>query len=281
MSEELVEVDEQTDSPSPEETERMVEALLFASAMPLSRREIASALPDGCDVAEALEGLRQRYCGRGVELRKAGSHWAFRTAVDLAWMFDREQTRERKLSRAALETLAIIAYHQPVTRAQIEEIRGVAVSRSTIHMLLDLGWIGLGSRRQTPGRPVTFRVTDGFLDHFGLESVRDLPGLAEIKELGLLAKSPEERASGEVQEKETDLEDSSRKESREDSQEDDDDFAAYGESEEGELNQNRDTEIGLEHHDESDQKDASVSLEAVAVEPSEDSGNREETAASP
>lgn len=197
------EVAEQPAAPSLDEAERMVEALLFASAEPLSRRDMDAALPEGCDTAVILENLQRRYEGRGVELRRAGSRWAFRTAEDLGWMFDREMTRERKLSRAALETLAIIAYHQPVTRAQIEEIRGVAVSRSTVHTLMELGWVGLGRRKQVPGRPVTFVVTDGFLDHFGLSSARDLPGLAEIKELGLLARAPEERDAAESTESET------------------------------------------------------------------------------
>lgn len=206
------EVEQQPAAPSAEEAERMVEALLFASADPLSRREIDAALPEGCDTAAILESLKRRYEGRGVELRRAGSRWAFRTAEDLGWMFDREMTRERKLSRAALETLAIIAYHQPVTRAQIEEIRGVAVSRSTVHTLMELGWVGLGRRKQVPGRPVTFVVTDGFLDHFGLASVRDLPGLAEIKELGLLARASEQlggeaSADGESGEGETEAAD--------------------------------------------------------------------------
>ncbi len=213
------EVEDQPEVPTPEEAERMVEALLFASAESLSRRDIDAALPEGCDTAAILESLKRRYEGRGVELRRAGSRWAFRTAEDLGWMFDREMTRERKLSRAALETLAIIAYHQPVTRAQIEEIRGVAVSRSTVHTLMELGWVGLGRRKQVPGRPVTFVITDGFLDHFGLASVRDLPGLAEIKELGLLARASEERggstsADGESGEGEADAADGLAEEDR-------------------------------------------------------------------
>ena len=170
----------------PEDFERMVEALLFASAEPLSTRELESALPDGCDTRAVLEALQERYAGRGVNLRRAGAGWVFRTAPDLGWLFERAETRERRLSRAALETLAIIAYHQPVSRAEIEEIRGVAVSRGTVNTLMEMGWVGLGRRRRSPGRPTTYIVTDGFLDHFGLESARDLPGIKELKALGLL-----------------------------------------------------------------------------------------------
>jgi segregation and condensation protein B len=168
------------------EQERMIEAMLFASAEPLSQAELAQRLPQGCDPAEALQLLRRRYEGRGVTLRKVGEGWAFRTAPDLAGLLQREQVEMRRLSRAAIETLAIIAYHQPVTRTEIEEIRGVALSRGTIDQLLELEWIRLGRRRMTPGRPVTFVVTDGFLDHFGLESARDLPGLKELRAAGLL-----------------------------------------------------------------------------------------------
>ena len=173
-------------APGPEDFGRMVEALLFASAEPLSTRELESALPDGCDTRAVLEALQERYAGRGVNLRRAGAGWVFRTAPDLGWLFERAETRERRLSRAALETLAIIAYHQPVSRAEIEEIRGVAVSRGTVNTLMEMGWVGLGRRRRSPGRPTTYIVTDGFLDHFGLESARDLPGIKELKALGLL-----------------------------------------------------------------------------------------------
>lgn len=170
--------------------ERMVEALLFASARPLSEPEIAARLPAGCDVGEALVQLRHRYAGRGVELVRVGDAYALRTAPDLGWLMQAERVEQRKLSRAALETLAIIAYHQPATRAEIEEIRGVAVSRGTLDQLLDLSWIRLGRRRMTPGRPVTFVVTEAFLDHFGLESARDLPGLQELRAAGLLDTRP-------------------------------------------------------------------------------------------
>ena len=172
------------------EQERMIEAILFASADPLSLTQITARLPQGCDPAQALVHLRARYTGRGVNLLRVGDAYALRTAPDLGWLMQSERVETRKLSRAAIETLAIIAYHQPVTRAEIEEIRGVAVSRGTIDQLLELDWIRLGRRRMTPGRPVTFVVTEGFLDHFGLESARDLPGLKELREAGLLDSRP-------------------------------------------------------------------------------------------
>jgi segregation and condensation protein B len=165
---------------------RMVEALLFASPKPLNSRELAERLPEGSDVAEALARLRAVYAGRGVELVRVGQGWAFRSAPDLGHLMHREVVETRKLSRAAIETLAIIAYHQPVTRAEIEEIRGVAVSKGTVDLLIEMGWVRVGRRRETPGRPVTFVTTEGFLDHFGLESAGDLPGLAELRASGLL-----------------------------------------------------------------------------------------------
>lgn len=170
----------------PKSVERMLEALLFASADPLSLKEMQEAVPEGSDLRGALETLRARYAGRGVELRRSGDRWAFRTAGDLEWLFNRSRVQERRLSRAALETLAIIAYHQPVSRAEIEEIRGVGVSPGTISTLMELGWVGLGRRRRAPGRPVTYVVTPQFLDHFGLENTGDLPGNSELKALGLL-----------------------------------------------------------------------------------------------
>ncbi len=172
------------------EQERMVEAVIFASASPMSLREIGARLPAGCDAAEALQGLRARYEGRGVELVRVGDAWAFRTAGDLGFLMQESVVESRRLSRAATETLAIIAYHQPVTRAEIEEIRGVAVSRGTLDQLIEMEWVRIGRRRQTPGRPVTFVVTETFLDHFGLESARDLPGLAELRAAGLLESRP-------------------------------------------------------------------------------------------
>lgn len=172
--------------PAMEEQERMVEAMLFASADPLTTRALAERMPDGCDPAEAVARLARRYEGRGVELRRAGEGWAFRTAPDLSGLFRDEVVETRRLSRAAVETLAIIAYHQPVTRTEIEEIRGVALSRGTLDQLFELGWIRFCRRRLTPGRPVTFMVTETFLDHFALASARDLPGLAELRAAGLL-----------------------------------------------------------------------------------------------
>lgn len=176
--------------PSIEAQERMVEALLFASAAPMGLRDLARRMPAGSDPAEALRRLRARYHGRGVELVRAGDGWAFRTAADLGFLMQEQVVETRRLSRAATETLAIVAYHQPVTRAEIEEIRGVAVSRGTLDQLIEIGWVRLGRRRQTPGRPVTFVVTDAFLDHFGLASTGDLPGLAELRAAGLLDNRP-------------------------------------------------------------------------------------------
>ncbi|ARC38431.1 SMC-Scp complex subunit ScpB [Paracoccus yeei] len=176
----------------------MVEAILFASARPMTLREIGQRLPAGCDAGEALRLLRARYEGRGVHLARVGDAWAFRTAADLAFLMQEEAVETRRLSRAATETLAIIAYHQPVTRAEIEEIRGVAVSRGTLDQLIELEWVRLGRRRQTPGRPVTFVVTETFLDHFGLESARDLPGLAELRAAGLLESRPAIEGAGQL-----------------------------------------------------------------------------------
>jgi segregation and condensation protein B len=178
------------EAPPLAEQERMIEAILFASAEPVSLAELKDRLPHGSDPAEAMVLLRKRYTGRGVELVKVGDAWAFRTASDLGMVMRKEVVESRKLSRAAIETLAIVAYHQPVTRAEIEEIRGVAVSRGTVDQLMELDWIRLGRRRMTPGRPVTFVVTETFLDHFGLESARDLPGLKELRAAGLLDSRP-------------------------------------------------------------------------------------------
>lgn len=167
------------EAPPMAEQERMCEAILFATAEPISAKEIEARMPHGCDAAEALVHLRKRYEGRGVHLVKVGDAWAMRTAADLGFLMQKETVETRKLSRAAIETLAIIAYHQPVTRAEIEEIRGVSVSRGTVDQLLEMEWIRFGRRKMTPGRPVTFVVTQHFLDHFGLENARDLPGLKE------------------------------------------------------------------------------------------------------
>ena len=178
------------DAPSLAEQERMIEAVLFASAEPVTLRELEQRLPRGSDVGEAMAFLRHRYQGRGVQVMKVGDAYAFRTAPDLGFLMHRETVETRKLSRAAIETLAIIAYHQPVTRAEIEEIRGVSVSRGTVDQLLEMEWIRFGRRKMTPGRPVTFVVTETFLDHFGLESARDLPGLRELRAAGLLESRP-------------------------------------------------------------------------------------------
>ncbi len=178
------------EAPPMGEQERMVEAILFASADPVTLAELAARMPHGCDPAEALAHLRKRYEGRGVSLSKVGDAYALRTAPDLGYLMRKETVETRKLSRAAIETLAIVAYHQPVTRAEIEEIRGVAVSRGTVDQLLELDWIRFGRRRMTPGRPVTFVVTEAFLDHFGLESARDLPGLKDLRAAGLLDNRP-------------------------------------------------------------------------------------------
>jgi segregation and condensation protein B len=188
----VIEPDEKSlfDAPPIAEQERMVEAILFATAEPLTLADLTARLPHGCDAAEALAYLRRRYDGRGVQLVRVGDAYAFRTAADLGYLMQKETVEQRKLSRAAIETLAIVAYHQPVTRAEIEEIRGVAVSRGTIDQLLELDWIRFGRRRMTPGRPVTFVVTEAFLDHFGLESARDLPGLKELRQAGLLDSRP-------------------------------------------------------------------------------------------
>ncbi len=176
--------------PPLEEQERMVEAMLFASHQPVSLRDLADRLPQGADPAEAVARLRRRYEGRGVELTRVGEGFAFRTAPYLSFLMQTETLETRRLSRAATETLAIIAYHQPVTRAEIEEIRGVATSRGTLDQLIELAWVRIGRRRMTPGRPVTFVVTETFLDHFGLETARDLPGLAELRAAGLLDSRP-------------------------------------------------------------------------------------------
>jgi segregation and condensation protein B len=178
------------EAPSMGEQERMVEAILFASAEPVKVRELEARMPHGCDAAEAIVHLRKRYEGRGVNLSKVGDAWTMRTSPEFGFLMQKETVETRKLSRAAIETLAIIAYHQPVTRAEIEEIRGVSVSRGTVDQLLEMEWIRFGRRKMTPGRPVTFVVTQNFLGHFGLETARDLPGLKELRSAGLLENRP-------------------------------------------------------------------------------------------
>ena len=172
------------------EQERMIEAVLFASAEPVPLKDLEIRMPHGCDAGEAMVHVRRRYEGRGVQVMKIGDAYALRTAADLGYLMQKETVEVRKLSRAAIETLAIIAYHQPVTRAEIEEIRGVSVSRGTVDQLLELEWIRFGRRKMTPGRPVTFVVTESFLDHFGLENARDLPGLKELRSAGLWENRP-------------------------------------------------------------------------------------------
>ncbi len=171
----------------PADTERKIEALLFAAAEPLSAQDLARRLPEGADVGRALAALRTGYQGRGVTLECVADRWRFTTAPDLAYLMTEEREVEKRLSKAAMETLAIIAYHQPVTRAEIESIRGVGLSRGTLDLLLELGWVRLRGRRRTPGRPVTFATSDGFLEHFGLASLADLPGAQEMKAQGLLS----------------------------------------------------------------------------------------------
>lgn len=165
---------------------RMIEAILFASAEPLSEADLAARLPVGADLKPLLRTLQAFYAPRGVNLARVGERWMFRTADDLGFLLHRETQDERKLSRPALETLAIIAYHQPVTRAEIEDIRGVSTAKGTLDILLESGWVRIRGRRKTPGRPVTFGTTPAFLEHFGLEAIGDLPGLEELKGAGLL-----------------------------------------------------------------------------------------------
>ena len=170
-----------------EETEREFEALLFAAAGPLSDEDLAKRLPEGADVMGAIAALQARYEGRGVELACVAGRWRFQTAGDLAWLMSEESGEPRRLSKAAQETLAIIAYHQPVTRAEIEAVRGVQASKGTLDVLLELGLVRMRGRRRAPGRPVTYGTTDAFLEHYGLASLGDLPGMAEMKAAGLLS----------------------------------------------------------------------------------------------
>ena len=170
----------------PTAAERMVEALLFAAAGPLSEEDLVRRLPEGVEVAAALAGLQQTYAGRGVELAQVAGNWRFQTAADLEPLMTDERTEARRLSKAALETLAIIAYHQPVTRADIEMVRGVQVSRGTLDVLLELGLVRMRGRRRAPGRPITYGTTERFLEHYGLANLIDLPGAQEMKAAGLL-----------------------------------------------------------------------------------------------
>ncbi|MCB1783844.1 MAG: SMC-Scp complex subunit ScpB [Alphaproteobacteria bacterium] len=169
---------------------RLLEALLFASPAPLSVRELHERMPEGADVGGLLMALQTHYDGRGIELLEKQGMWAFRTASDLGDALCVEKQERRKLSRAAMETLAIIAYHQPVTRAEVENIRGVATHKGTLDALMEMGWIKPGRRRESPGRPVTWVTTSDFLDHFSLEAITDLPGMDEMKASGLLDRRP-------------------------------------------------------------------------------------------
>lgn len=171
----------------PAAIERQIEALLFAAASPLSVADLAERLPHGADVEGALAMLGARYAKRGVNLVCVAARWRFQTAPDLAYLMTKERVAPRRLSRAAQETLAIIAYHQPVTRADIEQVRGVQASRGTLDALLEIGLVRMRGRRRSPGRPITFGTTDAFLEHFGLASLADLPGAAEMRALGLLS----------------------------------------------------------------------------------------------
>lgn len=173
-----------------EDQKRIVEAMLFASAEPLSPKALYERLGEQADVGAILKALQKEYEGRGVNLLEADGAWAFRTAADLAGALGLRRQEVRKLSRAALETLAIVAYHQPVTRAEIENIRGVAIHKGTLDALVEAGWVKPGRRREAPGRPLTWVTTAAFLDHFGLESMMDLPGLDELKASGLLDRRP-------------------------------------------------------------------------------------------
>ena len=165
---------------------RLLEALLFAAGEPLDEATLGRRLPDGVDVKDALARLKTEYAPRGVNLVRIGKKWTFRTATDLGWLLTKQTVETRKLSRAAIETLAIVAYHQPVTRAEIEEIRGIATAAGTLDVLLRTGWIRPRGRRKAPGRPITYGTSEDFLSHFGLEAVSDLPGLDELKGAGLL-----------------------------------------------------------------------------------------------
>jgi segregation and condensation protein B len=174
-----------TPEPRPEHL-RLLEALLFAAQAPLDEKTLGARLPEDVDLRDSLRALQAEYASRGVNLVRIGNKWTFRTAGDLSWLLTKEAVIPKKLSRAAVETLAVIAYHQPVTRAEVEEIRGVVMSRGTFDVLMETGWIRPRGRRKAPGRPITYGTTEDFLSHFGLEALGDLPGLEELKGSGLL-----------------------------------------------------------------------------------------------
>jgi len=183
---------------------RILEAMLFSASAPLAERVIVARMPDGADVQGLLAELQAHYANRGVHLRRVGQGWAFRTAPDLGPHLRIETEVQRRLSRAALETLAIVAYHQPITRAEIEELRGVSLSRGTLDTLLEAGWIRPRGRRRSAGRPTTWGTTENFLDHFGIETIDDLPGLDELKAAGLLDRRPGFGPLSEIREQVTD-----------------------------------------------------------------------------
>ena len=189
-ADESTETENEVDPETWERYLRLTEALLFASAEPMTERMLANRLPEDADIKGLLKTLKGMYETRGVNLVRAGSSWAFRTATDLTEYLNKEVEVARKLNRAAIETLAIVAYHQPVTRAEIEEIRGVSISKGTMDVLMEEEWIKPRGRRQTPGRPLQWGTTDTFLDHFGLETLRDLPGVDELKAAGLPDAAP-------------------------------------------------------------------------------------------
>ncbi len=199
---------------------RILEAMLFAATEPMSAKQMHARMPDGADVGHALMELQKQYEGRGVSLVERDGFWAFRTAADLGDALQVNRDVERKLSRAALETLAIIAYHQPITRAEIENIRGVVTHKGTLDALMEMGWIKPGKRRETPGRPLTWVTAQAFLDHFSLESIMDLPGLDDLKASGLLDRRPAIEAipSGDLFDRELE------KDAAESDEDDDDNF---------------------------------------------------------
>ena len=218
---------------------RILEAALFAASHPLDEAALARHLPPGSPVLALLTQLKTRYEGRGISLIRVAGKWAFRTAQDLSYLMERHAVEERKLSKAALETMAIIAYHQPVTRAEVEEIRGVTTSKGTLDVLLETGWIRPRGRRRAPGRPVTYGTTEEFLNHFGFEAIKDLPGLAELKGAGLLDGNlppgftmPDPTDVAALMPDELPLEDGGDPEPPEDDQDDPDLFAALPDEDE-------------------------------------------------
>ena len=170
------------------QSERIIEALLFSSQHPVSIKRLVNILPEDLEIEIIIDNLQKKYEGRGINLKRSGAFISFRTSKDLEYLFSEVKVQKKSLSRAARETLTIIAYHQPVTKLEIEEIRGVSVASGTIDTLMELEWIRLGRRKNTPGRPLSFQVTEKFLDYFDLTSTRDLPGLKEMKDLGMSVK---------------------------------------------------------------------------------------------